>query len=65
MDSQDLAEMEGSIVESKTSFYHIHKLLDRGTSSHVFKCKNLATAKDVALKVHKNYALFENEVGLH
>ncbi|XP_077419052.1 homeodomain-interacting protein kinase 3-like isoform X2 [Vanacampus margaritifer] len=54
--------MEGSIVESKTSFYHIHKLLDRGTSSHVFKCKNLNTAKDVALKVHKNYALFENEI---
>ncbi|XP_019748750.1 dual specificity tyrosine-phosphorylation-regulated kinase 4-like [Hippocampus comes] len=61
-DSRDLAEMEGSVVESKTGFYHIHKLLDRGTSSHVFKCKNLATAKDVALKVHKNYALFENEI---
>ncbi|XP_061133504.1 microtubule-associated serine/threonine-protein kinase 2-like [Syngnathus typhle] len=54
--------MEGSIVESKSSFYHILKLLDRGTSSHVFKCKNLNTAKDVALKIHKNYALFENEI---
>ncbi|XP_051920125.1 homeodomain-interacting protein kinase 2-like isoform X2 [Hippocampus zosterae] len=61
-DSRDLAEMEGSVVESKSGFYHIHKLLDRGTSSHVFKCKNLATARDVALKVHKNYALFENEI---
>ncbi|XP_049573542.1 homeodomain-interacting protein kinase 2 isoform X2 [Syngnathus scovelli] len=62
VDDQDLAEMEGSIVESKSSFYHILKLLDRGTSSHVFKCKNLNTAKDVALKIHKNYALFENEI---
>ncbi|XP_077569204.1 homeodomain-interacting protein kinase 3-like [Stigmatopora nigra] len=63
-ESRDLGEMEGSIVESKNGFYHIHKLLDRGTSSHVFKCKNLATAKDVALKVHKNYALFENEINM-
>ncbi|XP_057687612.1 dual specificity tyrosine-phosphorylation-regulated kinase 1B-like isoform X2 [Corythoichthys intestinalis] len=64
VDTQELAEMEGSIVESKSGFYHVHKLLDRGTSSHVFKCKNLATAKDVALKVHKNYALFENEINM-
>ncbi|XP_077376527.1 homeodomain-interacting protein kinase 2-like isoform X2 [Festucalex cinctus] len=57
-----LREMQGLIVESKNGFYYIHKLLGRGTSSHVFKCKDLITIKDVALKVHKNYMLFENEI---
>ncbi|XP_054626115.1 homeodomain-interacting protein kinase 2-like isoform X2 [Dunckerocampus dactyliophorus] len=63
-ETHDLAEMEGSIVKSSTCLYHIQKLLDRGTSSHVFKCQNLGTSKDVALKVHKNYALFENEIDM-
>nr|XP_057944350.1 homeodomain-interacting protein kinase 2-like isoform X2 [Doryrhamphus excisus] len=63
-ETHDLDEMEGSIVKSNTSFYHIQKLLDRGTSSHVFKCHNLGLSKNVALKVHKNYALFENEIDM-
>nr|XP_061819779.1 homeodomain-interacting protein kinase 2-like isoform X3 [Nerophis lumbriciformis] len=63
-ETHGLAEMEGSIVKSNTSFYHIQKLLDRGTSSHVFRCSNLGTAKNMALKVHKNYALFENEIDM-
>ncbi|XP_061560705.1 uncharacterized protein LOC133417166 isoform X2 [Phycodurus eques] len=62
VDSRDLAEMEGTDVKSNTSFYRIQKLLDRGISAHVFKCNNLNTGKDVALKVHKNYTVFENEV---
>ncbi|XP_061671313.1 homeodomain-interacting protein kinase 4-like [Syngnathoides biaculeatus] len=54
--------MEGTNVKSNTNFYRIQKLLDRGISAHVFRCNNLNTGKDVALKVHKNYTVFENEV---